>query len=573
LVVKYRGALQSVALLASIDDQLPTPSLVVDEFMIKEPARAVWQYIFFAPMKFNVPSFVVSFLSQAVAAFVVLPCVAPAANQTDMLTPILMGSQLPYAIALQPYDFGAAELPTLHSYAAARYDNKWVLISGRTNGLHAFGTVGSANFPPEYQNREIWVVDLGAKQSWHRSLEGAAGGLTTAELNSLTPTNNQFYQDGNRLYMTGGYGLQTTLSDGTPINGTFDKLSALDLPGIVDWVTTGNGTAKDHIRQISGASFRVTGGAMYEINGRTHLVFGQDFQGNYNPGKNGTYTNQVRSFDIVDDGVNLAIANPTATTPDSNYRRRDLNIFPVLRPAAGGQVSEGLTVLSGVFTPTFGAWTVPVEIDSTGNPTMDDPTNADTFKQGFNGYHSAKIGLFSESAGAMHEVLFGGISLQHLDTSTMQVETDDNLPFVNDITSVVVDSSGNYGQHWLGEYPMLNDLDGNRLRFGANAEFFLANGIETFGNGVIKLDKLTKPTILGYIFGGIVANGPHTRSGTPPATSSASNIIFTVLYTPVPEPTALFLAFMGASSLTCCFREKSRRPSMERLRVDDLDRC
>ena len=392
-----------------------------------------------------------------------------AANETDTTTSVLLNSQLPYAITLEPYDFGSSELPTLHSFAAGQFENKWVLLSGRTNGLHGFETAGAVNFPPEYQNREVWVVDPTTKQSWHRSLEGAAGGLTAAELNSLTPTNNQFYQDGNRLYMTGGYGLQSTLSDGTPVNGTFDKLSAIDLPGLIDWAITGTGVANDHIRQISNSTFRVTGGAMYEIDGRTHLVFGQDFQGNYNPNKNGTYTNQVRSFDIVDDGVNLSIANPTATTPDANYRRRDLNIAPTIRPRIGGQLDEGLLVLSGVFTPTLGAWTVPVEIDSAGTPTMDDPNNANTFKQGFNGYHSAKFGLFSEATGEMHEVLFGGISLQYLNTQTMQVETDNGLPFVNDITSVVSDAYGNYRQHWIGDFPMLNDLEGKRLRFGANS--------------------------------------------------------------------------------------------------------
>jgi hypothetical protein len=283
---------------------------------------------------------------------------------------------------------------------------------------------------------------------------------------------------------------------------------------------------------------------MYEMDGRTHLVFGQDFSGNYNPNKNGTYTNQVRSFTIVDDGTTLSISDPTSTAADPNYRRRDLNVYPVMVPGGGGTTDEGLVVLSGVFTPppSVGAWTVPVEIDSSGNPTMADPNNPATFKQGFNNYHSAKLGLFSEASGEMHEVLFGGISLQYLNTDTMQTETDLGLPFVNDITSVVIDSDGNYTQHWLGEFPSINDLEGKRLRFGANAEFFLAEGIETFANGVIRLDELSGPTTLGYIYGGLIANGPHTRSGDPPATSSASNIIFTVVYAPVPEPASGVLA-------------------------------
>jgi hypothetical protein len=489
-----------------------------------------------------------------------LRVVALAANQTDTLTPIVLNGSLPYRISLQPYDFGAEPLPTLHSYAAGHHDGKWVLLSGKSNGLHGFETAGPNGFEPEFQNREVWVIDPVNKQSWHRSLEGTAGGLTTIELNSLTSTNNQFYQRGERLYMTGGYGVQV-ISGGLPINGTFDRLSAIDLPGMIDWVMTGSGVAKDHIRQITSPSFRVTGGAMYEIGGRTHLVFGQDFSGNYNPNKNGTYTNQVRSFNIVDDGTTLSVTNPTSTTPDPNYRRRDLNVYPVVKPGDGGALDEGLVVLSGVFTPppNVGAWTVPVEIDSTGNPTMADPADPTTLKQGFNNYHSAKLGLFSEASGEMHEVLFGGISLQFVDTDTMQTVTDDALPFINDITSIVIDSAGNYSQYWLGQFPTINDLEAKRLRFGANAEFFLAEGIETFANGVIKLDELNEASTLGYIFGGIIANGPHTRSGDPPATSSASNIVFRVVYVPLPEPGTAVLVLAATAAVAVSARPRIRQ--------------
>jgi hypothetical protein len=467
-----------------------------------------------------------------------------AAHQTSAFSPVHLDTTLRYKVSLVPYDFGAAPLPTLHSFAAGHFDGKWVLIAGRTNGLHGFSNVSTQNFPPQFQNRDVWVIDPVAKTSWSRPLDGALGGFTAAEINSLTPANNQFYQRGERLYMTGGYGLQS----GTSTNGTFEVLSAIDLPGMVDWVINGTGMANDHVRQITDPLFSVTGGAMYEIGGRTHLVFGQDFDGNYNPTKNGTYTNQVRSFDIVDDGVTLAIANPASTTPDPNYRRRDLNVVPVIRPVGGGVLEEGLTVLSGVFTPTFGAWTVPVEIDSQGNPSMADPDAPDTFKQSMNGYHAAKLGLFSEASGEMHQLLFGGISLQYLNSQTGLIETDDNLPFVNDISSIVIDADGGYSQHRIGEYPVLNDVEGNRLRFGANAEFFLAEGIQTYDNGVVKLDDIIQPTTLGYVFGGIVTNGPHTR-GTPPAASAGSNQIFAVVYTPLPEPSAILLAMLTGLTL------------------------
>ena len=122
-----------------------------------------------------------------------------AANQTSSVTPLQSAAGLPYRIQLSEYDFGSADLPTLHSFAAAEYDQKWILIAGRTNGLHGFESSPSGNFPEEFQNREVWVIDPINKQSWSRSLEDASSGLSSDEILSLTPTNNQFYQAGERL--------------------------------------------------------------------------------------------------------------------------------------------------------------------------------------------------------------------------------------------------------------------------------------------------------------------------------------------------------------------------------------
>jgi hypothetical protein len=491
----------------------------------------------------------------ALSAAALIAAPLSAANQTPDLSPVVLGGPAPFKVSLQPYDFGAASLPTLHSFAAGEYNGLWVLIAGRTNGLHGFGSQNSNNFDPEMQNRQVWVIDPVSKQSWSRSLDDPSSGLTNAEVNSLTPANTEFYERGDRLYMVGGYGVQTGAGVTPAVNGTFSTLSALDLPSLVAWTQGGAGTAKASIRQISDPSLTVTGGDIYEINGRTHLVFGQNFQGNYSPGINGVYTNQVRSFDIVDDGKNLSLANPTQSAQDPAYRRRDLNIIPVVRSGAGGQLNQALVALSGVFTPTNGAWTVPVEIDAAGNPTMADPSDPNTFKQGMNGYHSAKVGLFSESTSTMHELLFGGISYQYYDTASGQFKTDANLPFINDITDLTMDSSDHYAENRLGEFPVLNDGSGNRLRFGANAEFFPVPGLAAYSNGVLKLDSLTGPTTIGYIFGGLASNAPNTR-GVAGAVSIASNAIFAVTISPVPEPSSIVLA-IAACLLVACRRMAS----------------
>ncbi len=445
-------------------------------------------------------------------------------HQTETFSPVHPGGALPYRLTVRPYDMGGADLPTLHSFAAAEWDGKWILLAGRTNGMHSFEMSGQANFPADAQNREVWVIDPVGRQVWSRSLEGA--GLTAEQVASLTPTNNQFLQRGERLYMSGGYGARA----GGGFT-TFSELTALDLPGLMDWTIHGVGQVGDHIRQLDNPLFRVTGGAMHELEGRVQLVFGQDFQGGYSPGRNGDYTRQIRSFEIVDDGTTLSVANVAMTSPVAEYRRRDLNVIPILKPGADGTPDESLVALAGVFTESFGTWTVPVEVDAAGSPTMADPSAAGTFKQAMNQYHSAKLGLYSESLGEMHELLLGGISLHTMDDATQTLVRDDNMPFTSQITSVVRGPEGDYRQHYLGAFPDLRDLEGNRLLFGANAEFFLAEGVETFANGVIDLDVLTSEQVVGYVYGGIVSNAPHTRDN-PDAISGASDRIFEIVITP-----------------------------------------
>jgi hypothetical protein len=464
-------------------------------------------------------------------------------HQTATFSPILSGDDLPYQVTVRPYDFDDASLPTLHSYAAATHAGKWVILAGRTNGLHGFDQNPFNNFPAASQNRDVWVIDPVAKQSWHRSLAGLEGGLTEEQVSSITPTNNQFYQQGDQLYMSGGYGLR---ADGD--FGTFDTLTAIELPGIVDWVQNGNGMAADHVRQIQHAAVQVTGGAMYAMQGRTHIVFGQNFIGGYTAFGHGIYTEQVRSFDIVDDGQVLSIEDVTMTEPAADYRRRDLNVTPVIRPEGDGTLAEELVVYSGVFTKYTGAWTVPVEIDGSGQPSMADPAAVETFKQGMNNYHSAKFGMYSEATGMMHQLFFGGISLQYLDDATGEIMTDDAMPFVNDITAIVSDAGGSYSQYRVGRFPELLDGSGNPWRFGTNAEFFPAAGVEMYDNGVLNLESLSNETVVGYIFGGIAANAPHTR-GVEGAVSVGSNLIFEVVVTNVPEPSSAVLALWLAAYL------------------------
>ncbi len=468
-------------------------------------------------------------------AIVILAPAALADNQTPTVSPVQL-SGLPYTISLQTANTGSANLPTLQSYAAGTHDGKWIFVAGRTNGLHNFTESGLANFPPEFQNTDIWVVDPIAKQSWSRSLTDGSAGISSSVFNALSATATQSVQQGDTLYVAGGYLYDSGINNFT----TYDTLTALDLSGVVDWVQHGTGTLAASVRQTSDPALQVTGGSMNLVNGRALLVFGQDFQGPYTPGSNGTYTKQVRSFDIVDSGTSISVANVSASTPEEAFRRRDMNIVPVVTGSGG----PALVALSGVFTESGGAWTVPVEISADGTPTMADPEDPSTFKQAMNGYNTASLVMYSPSTGENHILLLGGISLVTYDGSAFVV--DENLPFTSQGTSIVRDADGTYTQYYLGEvYPDIIDLDTEEpLLFGAESQFLLNPDIALSG-GAINLDILSGPTLLGYVFGGIAAEQANFGA------TAASNQLFEVWYTPVPEPGTAAMVLLGVFALAC----------------------
>lgn len=452
-------------------------------------------------------------------------------NQTLTTTPVQSEYDLPFRLKIQQANFS---LPNgIHSYACAEYDNKWLFIGGRTNGMHGFNTDG-ANFPPQEQNTLIYVVNPATRQVYTRSLYDAFSGLTQAQIDTLSVTSPQYYQRNDKLYMTGGYGITTSSGE----FDTKDKLTAFDIPGLMNWVVNSpmSDTAAQHIRQISDPTFKVTGGQMARIeNGPTLLMFGQDFNGLYFEGSNGNYTEQIRRFNIHDDGVNLSatILTPNPVTPDPSYRRRDLNVAPVMS-YQNGVLTESLVALSGVFTLSTGVWTVPIEINADGSSVMANPNSPDTFKQGMNNYTSAVLGTFSEETGKMYNVLLGGITYGYFDNG--QFQTDPMFPFTNEVTTVQINKNGRFSQHLMSaEYPVIlsqGSNPGNQFLFGAAGQIMLPFTGPFYSNGVLNFDEIgMDPFLAGYVVGGIASTLPNTNTMSD---STASPYIFKVMLTKVP---------------------------------------
>lgn len=449
--------------------------------------------------------------------------------QTATLSPVVAADgHLPFHIQLELETF---TLPNgIHSGVEGVYDGKWLLLAGRTNGMHSFDPTN--NFPAQKQNDTVYVVDPIGGKVFSRSLKDKSSGLTQQQIDLLSVTAPQGYQSNATLYMTGGYGINSS----TGLFSTKDTLTAINIPGLMHWVVHPfkGETAAQYIRQISNPIFKVTGGYMAQIGkGPTLLVFGQDFEGEYTDDSDGKYTKEIRRFNIIDDGENLAVEvkESLPKAKDPNYRRRDLTVVPIVQRKEGRLVGE-LVAFSGVFTPSVGVWTVPVEINANGVPFMANPSLEKTFKQGMNNYICAAISLYSEKSDDMFTVLCGGITYGFFQDGMFQ--TSDQIPFTNQITTIRLNKNGNYKQFLMKEgFPEILSTKtnfGNQLLFGSGAVFLPASEMPLYKNEVISFDALGKdPVLIGYIFGGIQSTVPNTSTK---ADSGASPYIFRVILVP-----------------------------------------
>ena len=467
-------------------------------------------------------------------------CAALAAdNQTAQTSKIHSEHSLPFRVKLEKANF---ELPMgIQSYVHGIYEDKWLLITGRVDGMHTFVANSTNNFPINLQNTTVFVIDPLNKKTYTRSLRDVQSGLTREQIDLLSVTAAQAYQTGNTLYITGGYGVDTSTGN----LDTKNALTAINIPGLIHWVVhpSDGETAVEHIRQIFDDTFKVTGGYMDKIKDNpTLLIMGQDFDGFYmdasqQPPVFQQYTEQVRRFHIHDDGVSLSftLEPPLPSNPDPNYRRRDLNVVPIVK-VVEDKLQKAFVALSGVFTLTGGIWTVPVEISAKGHAKMANPDHKSTFKQGMNNYDCASFGMFSKKTGDMYTLLLGGISFGYFKKTHhgYEFETSEDIPFISQTSAIRLDKRGHFKQYFMksGGFPRMLSTTvnaGKPLFFGAEGEVILLDDVPKFSNNVIKLDEIKKKTLIGYVVGGIVSTLPNTEVQ---ADSSPSPYLFKVFVEP-----------------------------------------
>jgi len=385
----------------------------------------------------------------------------------------------PFNISLEPINIEG--LGGLQSFSFGQHNGKWLIIGGRLDGLHRRQPF--ATFDKAGHNTQLVVIDPVRKQKWTAPINS----LPVPLQEQLKSTNMQYYQVGKYLYLFGGYGYSATLGDHT----TFPNLAAIDVPATIDAII-GNTSFSAYFRQMSDPQFQVTGGSLEKINNTFYLVGGQKFIGRYNPmgpdhgpGFEQVYTEQIRTFNLTDDGTTIIIQHFPSITDSLNLHRRDYNVTAQIMP----NDQEGITAFSGVFQQSINLpFLNCVNIDSTGYEVNN------SFAQYYNHYDCPNFPIYSASSKEMNTVFFGGIAQYYVSEGILTQNND--VPFVKTIARVSRNANGKMTEYKLPiEMPSF---------LGAGSEIIPNENLPRYANGVIKYDDLPNDTTLvGYIYGGI----------------------------------------------------------------------
>ena len=474
----------------------------------------------------------------ALAAIPLLSSSVLAQNQTEDLSPLIQG-QTPFNVTIEQIDWKSDPLGTVHSAAVGQFESQAIIIGGMSAGMHDFTCDASENFPSTIFNHTIYMINVEDQTTDARLMNEKNTGLTADQIASIASTNTLYFEVDGKLLVVGGYGI-----DASGDYVTFDSLRVVNVPGVIGWVSGDGSLLADHVTfhdppantpsDLADDFFTVTGGIMLKDGDEYWLCLGQNFQGGYTDGGgcpatyDQVYTKSIRRFqlDLGDPDAEPEFIGATAEPP-TWARRRDLNILPARVP--GGET--GGVALAGVFTDFTdgypGVWTVPIVINGDGTMTMDDPTDPNALRQGFNVYNSGRLTLWSESRQENWFLTFGGLGYQVLLDGDLY--PDPTIPYSNDVHAVRYKPESNeWSQHLLGAaYPDIYNSTGELYFHGT--ESLTIPRVAITPEGLYDLDAITEPTVIAWIYGGILSTGQAiVTSGE----TFASNYLFKVIVEP-----------------------------------------
>jgi hypothetical protein len=411
--------------------------------------------------------------------------------------------------------------PHLQSFSFAQWQGRWVFIGGRTSGYHAVGG-GSADFLRADANRDVWVIDTRVKpaQTYHAAVTQLPARLAAVR-DQWMSTGLLYFQDGDQLYVCGGYG-QDMQGKWT----TFDVVSRVNLPVLIDGVIHGR-IAPESISFGRSPLVQSTGGGLVKLtDGYFYLVMGHVFKGTYTGfegrrEKNSaeasqTYLNEIRKVRIkVQPDGNIGVVLVERFHDEVEFHRRDLNVA-----AFASSTGVGFAAYGGVFTPEAQlAYSKPIYVSPGLRPRVDS-----AFEQKMNAYSSAVLLMYSEGAKSMYTTFFGGIS--RFFWNPLEASYQENALVGGKTESKYLD-----GLQWSDQISTIersNSVTTEQVQprplpafLGTDAVFIAASDLpRAYRNtDILALDSLNdQKTFLGYIYGGIRAlpyQFPYTKTAPP----------------------------------------------------------
>jgi hypothetical protein len=414
------------------------------------------------------------------------------------------GKLPPFQLQLEA--IGGTNIPGFHSFAFAQSGDKWLFIGGRTNGLHGLNT--NDGFPGEHKNDAVIVIDTVTWNFYKADLNQ----LPKSIADPIRSTNMEYIQNGDYLYMIGGYGWDSINENFV----TFPTLTAVHVNNMIDAVIHAKPIVPC-IRQVKDTNLAVCGGDLVKLGNDYYLMFGHDFKGTYDPDKSSVlftqkYSNRIKKFNLSDNGTTINLSNFSYNTDTTNFHRRDLTTCPLIYPDG----SFGVGAYGGVFKKNADMpYLEPILLSSNG------ATTVKSYQQVMSQYTCAVLPAYDAVGKDMYTTFFGGISLYDYNTGTGLVVRDTTLPFINDITTLSAFANGSMEERVLPlQLPGL---------LGSNAKFILNKGVSSYANEVINLQQLPKTqSLVGYILGGIKAEKGSLGK------TVANTTIFRVYITPSP---------------------------------------
>ncbi len=467
--------------------------------------------------------------------------------------------------------------PALQSFAHGVHKGKWLLFAGRTNqnlddgGLHDLnGNYTSTSFVPMSYNQDIIVYDPANDQIQGMTLETMLSTVKSDQPKTSTlyttlsnyqtifrNSNPLATQEGEYMYVIGGYGPPIDKVEDGAAYITFDQVAKIHVPSMIALITGDKANVDWKEVMAFGKSTKLvsTGGEMFKLGDTFYVAGGHNFTNNSQK-----YLDAVYPFTITRNlGGNTLTINVDSPISDmtveelskpysdqhSKFRRRDGPTTPALFKDAQGVLTQGISFYGGVFKPDsvvgtgnnkvtwHNAWNhaiyVHPDISTSGKHyTFDNGSN----QQNNNVYACADLEFYDSNAEQVHTFLFGGIG-------NGEVQSPFALSY---FTNKLMHITYNMAEQKSTPTVVDNNVFGTDYFYGAEARFIPNTSVVRTKVGTTTSDVIdivatmgSNNTLeLGHIYGGIEAfvKDPGTFG---PKKSAASNKIWTVTVTRSPR--------------------------------------